>query len=72
MQERFLRKIVCLNRIGRELAQEVPDLRLVAPDQFPECRRILGCDGKSDEVLIVAGCCWLGYCVRSVNFHMMK
>ena len=72
MQKRFLREIVRLNRIGRELAQEIPHLRLVAPDQFPERRCILGCNGKGNEILVVAGYCWLRYCVRSVNFHMMK
>jgi hypothetical protein len=66
MQERFLRQVVGFDRIGCQLAQEIPYLRLMAPDQFPECRRILRCDSEGNEVLIVAGCCDLDYCSRSV------
>ena len=41
MEEAILRKVFGGDYVTRQLAQEVPDLRLVAPDQFPERFRIL-------------------------------
>jgi len=41
VKEAVLRKIIGGDYVAREFAQEIPDLRLVAPDQFPESRRIL-------------------------------
>jgi hypothetical protein len=41
MEETILRKVVSGDDVARQLAQEVPDLRLVPPDQFPECCRVL-------------------------------
>jgi hypothetical protein len=55
VEEALLRKVVGLvERTAGQLAQEVPYLRLVAPDKFPEGGRVLGPDGQGNEVLVVA------------------
>ncbi len=74
MQEAFLSQAVrFINGSTRELAQKIPDLRLVATDQLPEGRRVLRRDGQGYEVMILAiqRCCCLDYCSRSVTRHMM-
>ena len=41
MYKAILRKVIGKRPVAGQLAQKIPNLRLVAPDQFPECCRIL-------------------------------
>ena len=75
MEKAFLCEIVGLvDGTARQLAQEIPYLRLMAANQFPEGRRVLRPDGQGYEVLILAfqRCCCLDYCSRSVTRHMIR
>jgi len=61
MHETVLGQIVRLHIVRRQLPQEISDLRLMAPNQFAERRRILCGDGARDEDMIlgtkrVCGC----------------
>ena len=57
MQECILRKIIGQNRITRELAQEIPHLGLMAPDQLAECGRVLLRQHLCDQFMIADPWC---------------
>jgi len=54
MHERVLRKIIGQCEIACQLAQKIPDLRLVPADQFAERIRILAGYDARDELVIFA------------------
>ena len=54
MQEAILCQVVGQREIAGQLAQEVSYMRLVAPDQLAEGRRVLRRDDQGDEILILA------------------
>jgi hypothetical protein len=56
MQEAILREIVRKRVVPTQLAEKIPHLRLVAPNQFTECTRILAGYHTRDEKLVV-DCC---------------
>ena len=53
MQEAILGQVVRLHAIRRQLPQEIPDLGLVAANQFAKRSRILRGDSARDEEVIL-------------------
>ncbi len=53
MDETVLCKIVGQRLVACQLAQEIANLGLVPPDQFPECTRVLARDDLRNEYLVV-------------------
>lgn len=54
MHERVLREIVGQREIACQLAQKIPDLRLMPADEFAERVRILAGNDARDELMIFA------------------
>jgi hypothetical protein len=49
VQEAILRQVIRKRIIPRQLAKEIPHLRLVAPDKLAKCARILAGHHTRDE-----------------------
>jgi hypothetical protein len=53
VQETVLCEVIRERIVPRKLAKEISHLRLVAPDEFTECARILAGHHTRDEELVV-------------------
>jgi hypothetical protein len=53
VQEAILSEVVRERLVPRQLAKKIPHLRLVTPDEFAECVRILAGHHTRDEKLVV-------------------